>query len=140
MIKNKISKVVSFIKKADHTVVFTGAGISAESGIPTFRGEDGFWQKYDPKLLTLDYFYDNPEESWKVIGETYKAIEKAKPNKAHKILAKLEKQSYINTIITQNIDGLHQKAKSKNVLQIHGSCRKLRCINCNNKYILENIF
>ncbi|MFW6310725.1 MAG: SIR2 family NAD-dependent protein deacylase [Nanoarchaeota archaeon] len=126
----KIQKVISLIKKSGHTTVFTGAGISVESGIPAFRGENGLWEKYDPKLLNLEYFYRHPEKSWKLLKEIYKIIKNSSPNSAHKGLAKMEKQDYVDQIITQNIDGLHKKAGSRNVYHFHGACNKLTCIEC----------
>jgi NAD-dependent deacetylase len=113
-------------------VVFvTGAGISQESGIPTFRGKDGLWRNHDSmKLATIDAFYDNPELVWEWYNERRKNIFAAQPNLGHKAIAELEK--YVKVVVlTQNIDGLHQKAGSSEVLELHGSIIKIKCSVCN---------
>lgn len=112
-------------------VVFvTGAGISQESGIPTFRGNDGLWRNYDSmKLATIDAFYNNPELVWEWYNERRKNIFVAQPNLGHKAIAELEK--YVKVVVlTQNIDGLHQKAGSSEVLELHGSIIKIKCSVC----------
>lgn len=112
-------------------VVFvTGAGISQESGIPTFRGKDGLWKNHDSmKLATIDAFYDNPELVWEWYNERRKNIFAAQPNFGHKAIAELEK--YVKVVVlTQNIDGLHQKAGSSEVLELHGSIIKIKCSVC----------
>ncbi|MCG8513387.1 MAG: NAD-dependent deacylase [Halanaerobiales bacterium] len=124
--------MVELLKNAQHAVAFTGAGISLESGIPTFRGENGLWSKYDPKFLELDYFYRNPQEAWRLNIEVfYQHLARTKPNPAHRILAGLEKKGLIKAVITQNIDNLHQQAGSNNVIEFHGSSNRLFCIECN---------
>ncbi len=93
------------------------AGISLESGIPTFRGKDGLWNKYDPMILDIDYFKANPKESWQKIKEIfYDFMIDSKPNFAHEYLAFLENKGILKAAITQNIDGLHQVAGNKNVI------------------------
>lgn len=107
---------------------FTGAGISVESGIPPFRGNGGLWDKYDPRLLELSYFMENPADSWRVIKEIfYDTFHAAKPNKAHEVLATLEKRGYLKEVITQNIDNLHQEAGSRTVHEFHGNSTQLVC-------------
>ena len=114
-----------------HVVAFTGAGISVESGIPPFRGEGGLWQKYDPESLEIHFFLRNPEASWRVIREIfYEAFDKAQPNAAHAALAELESRGVLKALITQNIDNLHQRAGSREVVEFHGSSRTLRCVDC----------
>ncbi len=121
-----IQKVVELLKSSKYTSVFTGAGISVESGIPPFRGEDGIWSKYDPMLLDIQYFQSNPEESWKVIKEIfYDFFGQARPNTAHNVLAEMEAKKLIKAVITQNIDNLHQEAGSKVVHEFHGSSKYL---------------
>ncbi len=128
-------KISRIIKKSKHLVAFTGAGISAESNIPTFRGEGGIWNKYDPKILDINFFMQNPEFCWKHIKDMFfSVIDKAEPNAAHYFLAELEKNNILKSIITQNIDNLHQKAGSKNVVEFHGNTRNLICTNCNKHY------
>ncbi len=135
-----ISKAAKLIKNANHITAFTGAGISVESGIPPFRGKDGLWNKYDPVFLDIGYFKKKPKESWKLIKEIfYDFFGKAKPNAAHFALAEMEKMGSLHSIITQNIDNLHQKAGSKNVYEFHGNSRYLICQNCLKKYLVQNI-
>jgi len=135
---NEFKLAAEWIREANHTVIFTGAGVSVESGIPPFRGEDGLWNKYNPIFLNTTYFRDNPKKSWELIKEIfYDFFGKAKPNKAHYIIAELEEKGFIKAIITQNIDNLHQKAGSKNIIEFHGTAQTLTCINCGNKVNAE---
>ena len=134
------AEAIDLIKKAKHIVAFTGAGISVESGIPPFRGPQGLWSKYDPQVLELYYFFDNPKESWTVIKEIfYDFFGKAKPNDAHKGLALLESKGFIKEIITQNIDNLHQEAGSKVVHEFHGNSQQLICTSCKSTYKASEI-
>ena len=119
------------IGKARHLVAFTGAGISAESGIPTFRGKGGIWDQYDPIILDIDYFKQHADKAWPLIKDMfYNVIDKAQPNPAHRVLAHWEQSGLLRTIITQNIDNLHQKAGNKHVIEFHGNTRDLVCLNC----------
>ncbi|MFX1284243.1 MAG: NAD-dependent deacetylase [Promethearchaeota archaeon] len=132
---NDYQLAVEWILESKYTVLFTGAGVSVESGIPPFRGENGLWSKYDPTFLMTNYFKKHPKESWKLINEIfYKFFSRAKPNQAHYIITELEKKGLIDIIITQNIDNLHQKAGSKNVIEFHGTSRTLTCINCKRRF------
>jgi len=140
VLEENINKAVLDLKVSKYTVVFTGAGISVESGIPPFRGPDGLWAKYDPSLIEINHFYNNPEISWKMIKEIfYDFIEKAKPNTAHYAIASLEKKGYVHSIITQNIDNLHQVAGSKNVYEYHGTIKRLKCVKCLKEFLREEI-
>jgi len=121
------------IKDIKKIVFVTGAGISQESGIPTFRGKDGLWRNYDPmKLATIDAFYENPKLVWEWYNERRKNIFAAQPNLGHKAIAELEKYTKV-VVLTQNIDGLHQKAGSSEVLELHGSIIKIKCSVCDFK-------
>jgi len=121
------------IKDIKKIVFVTGAGISQESGIPTFRGKDGLWRNYDAmKLATIDAFYDNPKLVWEWYNERRKNIFAAQPNPGHKAIAELEKYTKV-VVLTQNIDGLHQKAGSSEVLELHGSIVKIKCSVCDFK-------
>jgi len=127
-LKSRVRKAADIIKNASHATAFTGAGISVESGIPPFRGADGLWNKYDPQLLELQYFLQHPEESWRVIKEIfYDTFDNASPNRAHEVLAEMEKAGYLKEIITQNIDNLHQGAGSTIVHEFHGNSTNLIC-------------
>jgi NAD-dependent deacetylase len=129
--KNNLSKAASHLKNSCYTVVFTGAGISAESGIPTFRGDSGFWSKYDPMSLELGFFQNHPEKSWKVLKEIFfEYLVDARPNPAHFALAEMEQLGLIEAIITQNIDNLHQLAGNRKIYEFHGSTRQMICLDC----------
>lgn len=128
---NKYQVVANLLRLSSHTVAFTGAGVSVESGIPPFRGENGIWNKYDPVILDIDYFHQQPRVSWMKIKEIfYDFFGKAGPNAAHKVLAKMEKAGLVHSVITQNIDNLHQEAGSKVVHEYHGNSRNLVCTVC----------
>ncbi|MGQ0606408.1 MAG: SIR2 family NAD-dependent protein deacylase [Candidatus Nitrosotenuis sp.] len=121
------------IKDAQKIVFVTGAGISAESGIPTFRGKEGLWRKYDPmQLATIDAFYENPELVWEWYEDRRKNILAASPNKGHFAIADLAKHKQV-VVLTQNIDGLHQRAGSKSVFELHGSIIRIKCTVCDFK-------
>ena len=120
-------------KNIKKVVFVTGAGISQESGIPTFRGKDGLWRNHDPmKLATIDAFYDNAKLVWEWYNERRENIFQAKPNQGHIAIAELEKYVQV-VVLTQNIDGLHQKAGSSKVLELHGSIIKIKCSVCDFK-------
>jgi len=130
------------IKKAAHdlfsakkAVALTGAGISVESGIPPFRGKGGIWEKVDPMIFGhIDTFERDPAQVWKVLIKDLKAvIDQAKPNDGHKGLAVLENMGILKTIITQNVDGLHQMAGNTDVIEFHGNCAWQRCMDCGRK-------
>jgi len=136
----EIKQAANLLKNSKSTTAFTGAGISVESGIPPFRGENGLWSRYDPKMLDMDYFLNYPAESWKVIKEIfYDFFGQAKPNIAHLVLAEMEKKELIARTITQNIDNLHQEAGSRIVFEFHGNCKTLHCLTCNSKYKAPDI-
>ena len=121
------------IKDVKKIIFVTGAGISQESGIPTFRGKDGLWRNYDAmKLATIDAFYDNPKLVWEWYNERRSNIFAANPNQGHKAVAELEKFAKV-VVLTQNIDGLHQRAGSSEVLELHGSIVKIKCTVCDFK-------
>jgi len=121
------------LHQAKKIVFVTGAGISQESGIPTFRGNDGLWRKYDPmKLATIDAFYQDPKLVWEWYEDRRKNILAAKPNAGHVAIADLAKYKEV-WVLTQNIDGLHQRAGCKNVLELHGSIITIKCTVCNFK-------
>jgi len=126
--------------RAGQTVVLTGAGISVASGIMPFRGKGGLWEKYDPEeMASLEGFRRNPQKAWVMHKEVLEVVEKALPNPAHLSLAEMEKKGYISSIITQNIDGLHQKAGSRKVIEFHGNVRNLVCLGCEALYPAREI-
>ena len=130
-----MKEIIDLIKNAKCLTAFTGAGISVESGIPPFRGAGGLWEKYDPKYIEIEFFYSHPKESWAEMKKIFfNSMGVAKPNTAHKTLAKLEEMGFLKGIITQNIDNLHQKAGNKKVLEYHGTIDTLVCTKCSKKY------
>ena len=135
MIRDDYDTAAHWIAGAKRGVAFTGAGISVESGIPTFRGADGLWSRYDPQVLDLGFFYAHPEESWRMIREIFYDYmdRELRPNAAHLFLAALEKAGRLGGVVTQNIDGLHQKAGSRHVVEFHGTARRLVCTQCRRK-------
>ncbi|MBM3910026.1 MAG: NAD-dependent deacylase [Thaumarchaeota archaeon] len=131
--------VLDRLKVARKIVFVTGAGISQESGIPTFRGKDGLWRNYDPmKIATIDAFYENPKLVWEWYEDRRKNIVIAQPNLGHNAIAELEKYKEV-VVLTQNIDGLHQRAGSTKVLELHGSIIRIKCTTCSfQDYITSN--
>ncbi len=131
-----LKKAAGIIKEAQSIVIFTGAGISVESGIPPFRGKGGLWNKYDPKFVEIDYFKYNTTECWNTLKEVfYDSVVDAKPNAAHLALVEIEKRNIecdggSTAIATQNIDGLHQAAGNSTVYELHGNSTKLKCMKC----------
>ena len=136
---SQLTLAAKLLKSSVHTTAFTGAGISVESGIPPFRGPNGLWSKYDPKILDIEYFKTNGPDAWEAINKLfYDFFNSAQPNAAHKALAKLEQMGIVKGIITQNIDNLHQEAGSKKIWEYHGNYRKLICMKCKTEYEAKN--
>ena len=127
---------------ATRVVVFSGAGISAESGIPTFRDPGGIWDQFDPMEFgttegIMNIFQNQPDRIRKFLLETVNIFEQAKPNPAHYVVAELEKMGKISAVITQNIDNLHEDAGSSKVLDVHGNIFRARCISCDRRHGLD---
>jgi NAD-dependent deacetylase len=134
MLEAQAENLASFLRSKD-VVVFTGAGMSTASGLPDFRGKDGLWKEKDPALLaSVGAFENNYREFCEFYRWRIKALLGAKPNEGHFILAEWEKKGYIKGIITQNVDGFHQAAGSRNVWELHGTLRKVRCSKCRKRY------
>ncbi len=120
--------LIEVLQDANRVAILTGAGISAESGIPTFRGEEGLWKKYRPEeLATPAAFSQDPKLVWEWYDWRRGIIGQKEPNPGHKVIARWEETFPTFSLITQNIDGLHQKAGSKNIWELHGNIWKLRC-------------
>ncbi len=128
-------------EKNDNVVILTGAGISAESGLNTFRGAGGFWKKYDvTDLATFEAFRKKPELVWKFYKMRIKNVLDVKPSDAHVALYKLEQYYGDNfTLITQNVDDLHRRAGNENIYKIHGDILKTKCIKCRTSYKVSEI-
>ena len=123
------------LAQAGKVAVLTGAGISAESGVPTFRGEDGLWEKYRPEdLATPQAFARDPELVWRWYHWRRGLIAQCEPNPAHRALAELERRAGAFTLITQNVDGLHRLAGNRNLLEVHGNLWMVRCTACGALY------
>ena len=131
MNKEQLSRIKSKLGLAKSISVLTGAGISAESGVPTFRGEGGLWRNYRAEeLATPEAFGRDPELVWEWYNMRREKIAPLLPNMAHKTLASLEAKTKDFTLITQNVDGLHERAGSRNILELHGNIWKVRCTAC----------
>ena len=142
-IQDKINQFKIIIQNSKNIVFFGGAGVSTESGIPDFRSKDGLYNqkyKYPPEMiLSHTFFKNNTEEFYKFYKEKMNSLN-FNPNITHVKLAELEKEGKLKAVITQNIDGLHQKAGSKNVLELHGSILRNYCIKCKKFYSAEFVF
>lgn len=140
---NEIERLAQIIKDSSNTVFFGGAGVSTESGLKDFRSKDGLYHekyKYPPEeILSHHFFLENTQEFYKFYRDKMNSLN-YKPNITHHVLAKLEEKGLLKAIITQNIDGFHQMAGSKNVLELHGSVLRNHCIKCHNFYAAEYIF
>ncbi len=129
-----VKKVADLIKEKGYVVAFTGAGISADSGIPTFRGSQGLWEKYDPmEYAHIRAFNSNPEKVWMMLREMSQVILDASPSPAHYALSELEKKGFLKAVITQNVDGLHYVAGNTKVIEYHGNHRWLVCLSCSKR-------
>ncbi|MEA2657234.1 MAG: NAD-dependent deacetylase [Chloroflexota bacterium] len=126
-----VQRAAELLAAARSGLALTGAGVSAESGIPTFRGEGGVWTKYDPvKVASIDAFMQDPAAYWRVSKERGGVALAARPNAGHFALAALEAAGILTAIVTQNTDGLHQDSGSRRVIEIHGSSRTVQCLDC----------
>lgn len=134
---NAIKEAATLLRQSSKTVALTGAGVSTESGIPDFRGKNGLWSKYDPfEYGTLGAFLDNPTKIWRMLAELLDVVD-AEPNGGHIGLSRLEKMGLLAGIITQNIDSLHQKGGSKNIVEFHGSFETFTCLACGRNHLLQ---
>ena len=143
--QEEIQRLAEEIVAAKKVVALSGAGMSVESGIASFRGKGGLWEKYNPEeyghISTLRH---HPEKAWIMLREMHLEINKAKPNRGHLALAELEKIGHLSSVITQNVDGLHHVAGSKNVIEFHGNLLSVLCMDCGHsvpstEISLENI-
>ncbi len=133
-------KCADLLLKSQHAMALTGAGISVESGIPDFRSKGGLWSVYDPaEYASIGSFRRNPAKVWKMLREMDDLLGAARPNAAHVALAELEKLGILKEVVTQNIDSLHQRAGSLNVIEFHGHNRSLRCDVCGAAYTRESV-
>lgn len=136
-------KVAALILGANRVVVFTGAGVSTESGIPDFRSPGGIWSRFDPDDFTIQKFMRSPETrrmQWQLLKEG-SLLQDAEPNQAHYAIAELEKLGKLTCVITQNVDNLHQKAGNSpdKVFELHGNMKRVRCMGCDSRFPMEDI-
>jgi NAD-dependent protein deacetylase/lipoamidase len=126
-----VTELAELIRGAQPCVVLTGAGISTDSGIPDFRSPAGIWAQYDPmEYATISAFRRDPVKVWDFYARRFEVLMRAEPNEGHLMLAELERHGLVQAVVTQNIDGLHQRAGSRNVIEVHGSIRTASCPGC----------
>ena len=119
--------------------MLTGAGITTESGIPDFRSAGGIWERYDPaEVAHIDAFRRDPARVWEFYALRLDALARAEPNDGHRALAELEERGWIRAMMTQNVDGLHQRAGSRDVVEVHGSLREAECVRCRVRVPMED--
>ena len=140
---DKISKLQRMIDESNNIVVFTGAGVSTDSGLKDFRSKDGLYKNPSPYpaeyMLSNACFWTHPEEFYEYYKENFNCLD-VKPNITHKYFKKLEDKKKLKAIITQNIDGLHTKAGNKNIFEVHGTIYKNHCVKCNKEYDANYVF
>jgi NAD-dependent deacetylase len=135
-----VERVAELVRRRGPVVVLTGAGISTESGIPDFRSPTGVWARYDPaEYATIDAFRADPRKVWSFYSLRLRILLDAEPNAGHFALAELEHAGHVTAVITQNIDGLHQRAGSGDVIEVHGSIRTATCPGCRAVYTLDEL-
>lgn len=132
---DRIREAARALAERGSAVALTGAGVSVDSGIPAFRGAQGMWGRYDPmEFATLEAFVRDPIKVWRMLSEMIAVLERAAPNPAHTGLAALERMGILRAVITQNVDGLHQAAGSRKVVEFHGNAWELLCLVCGKRY------
>ena len=138
-VKKAAKEFLETLKSAENSYVLTGAGVSTPSGIPDFRGKNGLYKAIPVDIFDIDKFFEDPERYYKFHKERFLSFKSAKPNIVHETIARLEEKGLINAVITQNIDGLHQRAGSKNVIELHGSMDNYVCTKCGRVYGSEYV-
>jgi NAD-dependent deacetylase len=134
-----MSELATLLRERQPCVVLTGAGISTESGIPDFRSPSGIWAQYDPmEYATIEAFRRDPEKVWEFYLLRLRVLADAEPNAGHLALAELERRGLVQAVVTQNIDGLHQRAGSRDVIEVHGSIRSASCLRCGHSSPLDH--
>ncbi|HZV49801.1 MAG TPA: NAD-dependent deacylase [Candidatus Dormibacteraeota bacterium] len=126
-----LGRAAELTARARMGVAFTGAGVSAESGISTFRGRDGLWHRYDPyQVSSIEAFLRDPGRYWSLAAERWRSYAAARPNPGHLALAALEAAGHLRGVVTQNTDGLHRDAGTRCLVELHGNGRRVRCLDC----------
>ena len=134
-----VERLAGLVREAGSTVALTGAGISVPSGIPDFRSPGtGLWEKVDPmEVAHIDVFRREPERFWRFYGDRFSSLRDRQPNGAHRALVELEERGLLDGVITQNIDMLHSRAGTRELVEVHGSVAESRCLDCGARYPLE---
>lgn len=129
-----MERAAEILAASSRGLVFTGAGVSAESGIRTFRGADGLWKQYDPmKTSSIEWFRRDPTVYWTISRDRWRTYGEAQPNPGHQAIAAMEAAGNVGAVVTQNTDGLHLKAGSRRVIELHGNGRSTVCLDCGNR-------
>ena len=133
-----LDELTDILLNCKRCVVLTGAGISAESGVPTFRGKEGLWGKFEPEeLATMDAFVSNPNIVWEWYNWRRQLMGEVKPNAGHFAIVDMENWFEHFIIITQNVDGLHKTAGTKNLLELHGNIHRNKCLGCGRQFATD---
>jgi NAD-dependent deacetylase len=136
----EIDRLADLVRARQPCVVLTGAGISTESGIPDFRSPTGIWAQYDPmEYATISAFRRDPVKVWEFYALRFEALTRAEPNDGHRALAELEDSGLVRAVVTQNIDTLHKRAGSRDVVEVHGSIREAECLGCGQRVPLADV-
>jgi len=139
-VEQSIGTLAGLVRERQPCVVLTGAGISTESGIPDFRSPTGIWAQYDPmEYATIGAFRRDPVKVWEFYALRFEMLTRAEPNVGHRALAELEERGLVKAVVTQNIDGLHARAGSREVVEVHGSIRTASCLECGERVPLESV-
>ena len=134
------ARLAELIRERQPCVVLSGAGVSTESGIPDFRSPQGLWAQFDPfEYGSIEAFRADPEKVWRFYAPRFAVLTEAEPNAAHRALARLEQAGLVRAVITQNIDLLHERAGSRDVVEVHGSIRTSSCPGCGASYLLARV-
>jgi len=134
------ARLAALLRESQPCVVLTGAGVSTESGIPDFRSPTGIWAEFDPlEYASLDAFREDPEKVWRFYAPRFGRLTSAEPNRAHTALAGLERLGLVQAVVTQNIDLLHRRAGSRDVVEVHGSIATCTCPSCRATYPLDEV-
>jgi NAD-dependent protein deacetylase/lipoamidase len=140
MARVSVERLAELVRTRRPCVVLTGAGVSTESGIPDFRSATGIWRRYDPEeYATIDAFLADPVKVWDFYGRRLDVVAAAEPNDGHRALAELERGGWVRGVITQNVDGLHARAGSREVVEVHGSLRHAVCLDCGARVPREEV-
>jgi NAD-dependent deacetylase len=135
-----VERLAGLMRERRRCVVLTGAGVSTESGIPDFRSPTGIWAQYDPaEYATIDAFHAHPAKVWEFYGRRLDAVGQAEPNEGHRALAELEERGWVRAVVTQNVDGLHVRAGSREVVEVHGSLREAVCLGCGTRVPMDEV-